>query len=284
MSSEPALKTIPGPETPPDTGADAAKDASSVTFPYDDLDSAIGVARGVHARGGRCAPDELAAELRYSGVNNGAFRLRVASARHFNLINTARGNIELSALGQRVVDPQQEAAARAESFLAVTVYRQIYERFRGGTLPPANGLERVLAELGVSVKQTDKARQVFQRSAQQGGYFNSGQDRLVAPAISRTATEDVRREEGRQGGGGNDGGGGDDGVWQMPPAFSESLIRGLIEKLPTPGSDWAEEKRTQWIALASSIFAMVYNEPLKQLTAPQPRNGSSALVDVGQPQ
>ncbi|MCL4242280.1 MAG: hypothetical protein KJ048_13105 [Dehalococcoidia bacterium] len=287
MSSDPAFKTVPPASAEPDSNPDGTRETSTIGFPYDDLEAAIEVATGVHRRGGRCAPDELAAELNYSGVNNGAFRLRVATARVFNVISTARGNIELSPLGQRIVDPHQVGAARADAFLAVPLYRAVYERFRGATLPPANGLERVFAELGVSVKQTDKARQAFQRSAQQAGYFNSGTDRLVAPVVRRGEGETEPEEKGggrdRGNGGGSGGGGGDDG-WQMPPAFSESLIRGLIEKLPTPGSDWAEEKRTQWLALASSIFAMVYNEPLKQLTAPQPRNGNSALVDVGQSQ
>lgn len=55
-------------------------------------------------------------------------------------------------------------------------------------------------------------------------------------------------------------------------AFRESLIRGLIEKLPEPGAEWEYEKQEeQWINLARSIFAMVYEEPLKRLPAPPAR-------------
>ena len=44
-------------------------------------------------------------------------------------------------------------------------------------------LERETAQLGVAVKQTDKARQVFERSARQASFFGAGPDRLVRPRV-----------------------------------------------------------------------------------------------------
>ena len=41
-------------------------------------------------------------------------------------------------------------------------------------MPPAAALEREMVELGVSPKQKDKARQVFERSAEQAGFFATG--------------------------------------------------------------------------------------------------------------
>ena len=36
----------------------------------------------------------------------------------------------------------------------------------------------------VSEKQKDRARQVFERSAEQGGFFEHGKNRLVMPAVA----------------------------------------------------------------------------------------------------
>jgi hypothetical protein len=49
---------------------------------------------------------------------------------------------------------------------------------------PAASLEREIVELGVAEKQKDKARQVFERSADQAGFFEHGPNRLVMPGIA----------------------------------------------------------------------------------------------------
>ena len=41
-----------------------------------------------------------------------------------------------------------------------------------------------MANLGVSSKQTSRARQAFERSANDAGFFQHGMDRLVMPIIS----------------------------------------------------------------------------------------------------
>jgi hypothetical protein len=51
------------------------------------------------------------------------------------------------------------------------------------------------AGLGVAKKQTDKARQTFQRSAQQAGFFAYGQDRLVMPAVGPGMPEPKKDDE-----------------------------------------------------------------------------------------
>jgi hypothetical protein len=74
--------------------------------------------------------------------------------------------VELTDLGKRIVDPETHDGARAEAFLRVPLYRAIFDRYRGVKLPPDPGLESEMVGLGVSTKQTERARQVLQRSAQ----------------------------------------------------------------------------------------------------------------------
>jgi hypothetical protein len=114
-------------------------------------------------------------------------RVQVASAKIFTLITTTQGTATLTPLGTRICDPQQEKAARVEAFLAVPLYGSIHEKFKSTVLPPPAGLEATIGDLGVAQKQRERARQVFQRSAQEAGFFQFGSNRLVAPAIKGSA-------------------------------------------------------------------------------------------------
>jgi hypothetical protein len=107
------------------------------------------------------------------------------------------------------VDPQKLKDGKVRAFYAVPLYKSIYERFDGRPLPPAAALERVIVELGVSQKQATTARQVFQRSAKQAGFFEHGINRLVEPVTGKRpadegqdeGADDSRDEANRNGGG-----------------------------------------------------------------------------------
>ncbi|HEV2549754.1 MAG TPA: hypothetical protein VGU20_20740 [Stellaceae bacterium] len=164
-------------------------DRSSIVFPYLDLDTAVSVAKEVYARAAfsDCALDELAAQV--GQTVSGAFRLKVATAKTFGFLERSdRGSFRLSELGRRVVTPETELDARATAFLNIPLYRAIYERYRGRLLPPAKALEREMGQLGVAPKQTDKARQTFERAAKQSHFFAEGIDRLVQPRIRDAST------------------------------------------------------------------------------------------------
>lgn len=236
---------------------DGKRERSTISFPYGDLHDAVRVAHAVHRRGGRCDIDQLAAELNYSSVENGAFRGQVSTARIFGLITTTRGAMALSPLGARAVDPEQERRARAEAFLSVPLYRAVFDEFRGRTLPPAAGLETVLATKGVAQKQTDKARQAFQRSAEQAGYFERGRDRLIAPSFpDGDGLSDPDRER-HDVDGGHGGGGGSANLSATPPQM-HPFIRGLVDTLPPAGTPWSDIERDEWLTAAKSIFALIY--------------------------
>jgi hypothetical protein len=184
-------------------GTGKAREFSSIQFPYTDLDEAVQVAKALHENGDNAQLTQLAAALNHASVEGGAFRLRVSGARTFGLVITSGKRIELTPLGKEMVDPTRERLARAKAFLTVQLYRELYGRFEGSLLPPPNGLEQVIRDMGVSRKQTDKARQGFQRSAEQANFFEYGSDRLVYPKgitakeLDGASARD-RREEGRK--------------------------------------------------------------------------------------
>ena len=233
------------------------RELSTIDFPYTSLDDAVEVAKAVSKLGGNeCRLDSLAAELGHDTVKSGGFRQRLASARIFGLTALSKGIVSLNSLGARIVDLEQEKTARVEAFLTVPLYKAIYEDFKNGTpLPPAQGLESKMVSLGVSNKQKDKARQVFQRSAKEAGFFAYGTTKLVYPAAGNSVVPPKSKDgqskdpEPERKNGGNGGGG--DG--------RHPLIDGLIKALPKDGA-WPKDARRKSLQAAAMNFDFVYDD------------------------
>jgi hypothetical protein len=257
MGAEEALKdALSEPQSAQPIEVEGERDRSTIGFPYGDLDDAVAIATGVHGLGGSgCEVEQLAAKMNQSATGGG-FRQQLLTAKVFGVATYTQGRITLSALGSRICDPKQANTAKTEAFLTVPLYKAVYDKFKSGTLPPAAGLEAEMVTLGVAKKQTGKARQVFQRSAMQAGFFWSGQDRLVMPPAGNGAPEKSRSDtpltEDHKPPKGN-GGGGDGGGVDCDPA-----IMGLIKRLPPPDTDWAIEKQVRWLLAISHAFDVVY--------------------------
>src|SRR6202044_3596112 len=104
--------------------------------------------------------------------------MKVATARIFGLVTYSGGKYELTNSGFAIVDKDEkrQRAARAEGFLKVALYRRVYDEFKGKQLPPRpHALEQAFVRFGVSPKQKETARQIFDKSANQAGFFSTGQ-------------------------------------------------------------------------------------------------------------
>jgi len=238
--------------TPQSQDGKRTYERSTIEFPYNDLDDAVGVAKTLHQNAGMsCTLDQLAAYLHVS-MTGGAFNGRVSNAGTFRIAKRAGGAVTLTPLGLRIVDPTTEAEARAEAFLSVPLYGAIHEKYKGFTLPPPAAMEREMLALGVAAKQTDKARQAFMRSAKQAGFFIHGEDRLVRPSFSATpTTKPIEPQAGQwtdEKPGGSGGG--------KPPL--DPLLRGLVDRLPAADTDWSRDDRIKWLQTAANIFDLIY--------------------------
>lgn len=224
------------------------RERSTIEFPYMDLSDAVAVAKSIHTTTGSspCQPDQLAAALSLSMQSSG-FRMRIATARLFGLIESDRGSggAKLTPLGQMIVDPSREREGKAEAFLKVPLYGKLYDLYRGKVLPPTAALEREIAALGVAQKQTDRARQAFERSATAAGFFEQGRDRLVRPGVPANY-EPPKKEDQRPGGHGGD----------QPPR--DPLIEGLFQEVPPRDTEWSAEEQVRWLETAAHIFALVF--------------------------
>ncbi len=158
-------------------------------------------------------------------------------------------------LGGAIVDPVQPREARATAFLNVPLYRAVFDKYRGGVLPgQAAAMERELVGLGVSEKVKDRARQVFERSAEQAGFFTHGRNRLVMPGIA-AGREQQREEEVRDDGG---TGGSGSGGGEQPGV--DPIIAGLLKRLPKSGEKWPKAQRKLWLQLLEGSFDLIYND------------------------
>lgn len=126
----------------------------------------------------------------------------------------------------------------------------MYDRYKGGSLPPAPAIERQVEQLGVSPKQKERARQTFMKSAQYAGFIDEASGRFVKPGVG--GQDDQVRQRDREPGSG--GGGGDD-----PPAI-DPIIGGLLKRLPQSGAKWPKAQRKLWLSLLEGSFDLIYED------------------------
>jgi hypothetical protein len=236
------------------------RERSTIGFPYNDLDDAADLAKVIYANAsGYCTLPQLAGYLKQS-ITSGTFRLRVSNAATFGLTDNERGEVRLTSLGRRIADPAHEAAARADAFLCVPLYERIFKNYDGFSLPGPGALEKFMRDVGVSSKQTGRARQAFMRSAKQAGFFAYGEDRLIRPAIVGPGTKPIagqndlpdEKKSGKDGGTGGIG-----GVDDNRP---DPIIQGLLIRLPKSGEVWPEAERQLWLQLLEGSFKLIYKD------------------------
>lgn len=239
-----------------DAEGDSKRERSTISFAYSDMDDAVAVARTIHTNAGTsCTLSQLAAFLDQP-ISSGTFRARLSNAAIFGLTENARREVSLTALGRRIADPAAEPAARVDAFLHVPLYQRIFEHHDGYTLPSAAPLEKFMRDVGVSPKQTGKARQAFMRSARQAGFFAHGEDRLVRPSFPGggpgtrpiETAGDEEKKKAKTGGG--DGGG------EGPPRHP--LIEGMFQSLPNNGQSWTLEEAADWLHAAAYNLRFAY--------------------------
>jgi hypothetical protein len=233
------------------SAAGGERQRSTISFPYGDLASAIQLAKAIfdNVAGGECDDDQLAAWSNQSAKSSG-FRTQVYGARTFGVLAGESSRHRVTELGKAIIDPHQEREAKVRAFLSVPLYSALFEKFKGGVLPPAAALEREIEALGVAPKQKDRARQVFERSAEQAGFFEHGRNRLVQPGISAGAKPPADEN----GGGGGGGGGDDSGI------TGNSVLDALLGALPKSGTDWPADDRVDWLKMVSMAMGMAYGK------------------------
>jgi hypothetical protein len=274
--------TVQQPEAAPDQ---EVQGRSTIRFPYLDQDDAVEIARKIFEVGGNsCAKSALAAALKLV-PDAGGFNLRVGTAKMFGLVTGEKKMLSLTELGEKVLHPDTEKPARAISFLLVPLYRSLYEEYEGKILPPNPALEAHIERLGVAPKQRDKARQVFQRSATQAGYFAYGNNRLVTPQFKVGAADPAGAKKPEETPGGNGGNGSGSGGGGKTERKLNPFIEGLLETLPATApapnkAEWSLQGRLDWLQTAVGVFNLIYKIPADEtgtvrVTVEQPKSSGN---------
>jgi hypothetical protein len=233
---------------------------SSIGFPYRDLDAGISVAQMMLGAGGVGLTGEQLAGVMGLQAGSGNFVMKVATAKIFGLVTTQNGRYELTNLGNEILDKddKRQRQAKRDAFLTVPLYKRAYEEFRNRLLPPRpHGLEQAFIRFGVSAKQKDAARQVFEKSAQQAGFFAAGSDRLIEPIIggaAATPPPSVTPEDRGNGQAQPN----NNNVGQSDVSGLHPFIRGLLDTLPAPKTNWTIEGRAKWLQAAAHNFDLIY--------------------------
>lgn len=240
------------PTDAPDVPTTRAK--SSVKFPYNPLEYALDVVQAVSKSGVAASPGQLAAGLN-THVNSGAYRHRLSTAQTFNVVESERrGDITLSPIGRRLLDPATEASAKVEAFLSVELYSLLFKEFDGVPLPTDSALEQHMVKMGVAPKQTDKARQAFAKSAEQAGFFAAaGRGRLVLPpsasSVSPGQAEPVERPAAKA-------------PDEPEDILSNALLVALFRKmLPDEGKEFSAHDRRRFFRALAVNLDVIYGEP-----------------------
>ena len=234
----------------------AAREKSEMKFPYTNLDDAIAIPKMLFEKAGQQADlMQLAAWMGHDSHRTGAFRVKLYAATAFGLVEIEGQEVRLTSVGSRVVDPEYQPLAKVQAFFTVPLFKGLYDKYRGKMLPGNDALESEIVALGAAPKQKDRARQTFQKSAQQAGLFNSGKDRLILPAgisesmLSSDTPPQLKQRE------------------AQTPAVIESKVIAtdpraglLVSTIPSPDSGFSAGERKQWHAMADAIFDQIFGK------------------------
>jgi hypothetical protein len=102
--------------------------------------------------------------------------------------------------------------------------------------------------LGVAAKQKARARQGFQRSAQQANLFAEGKDRLVLPggvSLDSKANGGASQRMDQQ------------NVGQSSTGEINALIASWLEELPASG-EWTRDEHDSWMRVFQRVVDKLY--------------------------
>lgn len=258
-----------------------SKPRSSVAFPYYSLEKSIDVPKVIHERaGGRCGRGQLAGLLSYSGVKNGGFLTRMSAAKLFGLIEENGDTITLTDRAKKIISPVRPTdaeQAKLDAFMAVELYRKVFEDFDGHTLPSADGLSNLfLTQYKIVPNQVAPALRNLMESADNAGLFKvaGNRSKLIRPIIRNDGappsapapapSPENSTETGQDNLAANRGGpkNGSNGNGHPGPDLSgvHPALVGLIQNLPPIGASLGPKRRAALIDAFKHTINFIYPE------------------------
>ena len=114
-----------------------------------------------------------------------------------------------------------------------------------------------MVTLGVSPNQKDKARQIFEKSAREAGFFASGAGRLVEPTFNGAppsamipAVPEGEPEPAKPAA--------STGKSKVIAVADDPLVQGLLSRMPSPDQGWPVADRARWLQTFAMNLSLIY--------------------------
>ncbi|CAN5701368.1 hypothetical protein BH24CHL5_BH24CHL5_03080 [soil metagenome] len=234
--------------------------------PAYDLDQSLEVARKIVDRGAGAtlSQPELAAFLNYKSVNNGAFITRVASARHFGLIDGIKNAYRATPLAEAIIHPdypETAAQARLEAFRNVPLYSAYLDAFRGRPLPDDVGaVNALVSRFGIPQKDAKSILARLMASAEQAGLFKvAGSERMIEPTVGSAPTAQPPADKLEL-----------SGTYVVGEATTRrfpKIIDGALDLMPS-GPPWDEAEYQEWLSFFDQACRVYYRVARKPTEVP----------------
>ena len=215
--------------------------------PYYSLESALGIAKAIHDYDeGPLTPDELANILEYASVKSGVYQMRASAARKFGFVDYADEGISVTKRAKKILSPvtlEDVITARQDAFLAITPYKEIYDKFKGKTLPDKEGLINLLKQdYNLTENRAAPAMRVFISSAKQAGLYEDkgGEMRLKLAFSEENAKKPKSDNE------------------ALEEMGVHSAIIGLLKGLPKQNETWTSSQKTFFKAAFMATLDFIY--------------------------
>lgn len=166
---------------------------SSPSYPLEEAVSFLKEIQGAIGTGDAAA--ELIAGALGHKNRTGSASVKIGTLTHFGLISTAgRGSYRVSELGLRVITPkndEEQVQALAEAATTPTLYRDVFEKFKGHALPSL--LHNILArDYHVRNEKATRVAEVFRKSMDWAGLLRNG---VLCDVAGAAKNEEKKSEE-----------------------------------------------------------------------------------------
>ncbi len=160
-------------------------------FPIYPLSTALEIAEKVETEGaGSLAETTLAISLGLSAKSSG-FQLKVLTAKQFGLLVKQGDNLVTTPLAKSILMPisgEEKAAALAQAFRNIPLFKAVSDKYEGSPLPPDEALRNVLErEFKLVHERVSSAQAMLMNSARTAGVLQESQGKVYLVTKSTVA-------------------------------------------------------------------------------------------------
>ena len=222
---------------------------SDTTFAIFTIEQVAEVVAAIAQLDGESYANEVIHEL-LSDFPPSTIEPKLSAAGTYGLIRRSKGEVTLTGLGRRILNPKTEEQAKLRAFFNVKLFCDLAHLLDERRIPPANDLKAKIKELGVVDCQIDRVHKIFLTSASQVGLHQPGSNFYVPPDFKRQPVVKSPKK-----------------TYFVPQTNDpytairknvHPLVVELFKELPPIGSVWPAEERIKWMQAMMAIFDLIY--------------------------